>query len=320
MCIAIYKPKNKTISEETLHECFRSNRDGAGFMYVQDKQVHIEKGFFTFAEFYDAYLPHENKQCLIHFRIKTHGPVAAENCHPFAVNGALGFIHNGIISGFGSADQSDTRDFNAKILQPLVAKWGNNALFQPAVKALIEARIGYSKLVFLDRHGNHEIFNEDKGIWEDGVWYSNSSFRPYIPTYSSGYKGTTQPTAWQQNKDTTPAQKKEVTPPRLYSSKLLEAGKRAFRILKAGDAVTLTRGHWSERNQEYYGLDTVFEVISINSNYTATLAYEDESTGVETYVYDIPFSKIDFAEVPEDAEDYVSSDYDSSVYSGYKYD
>jgi glutamine amidotransferase len=308
MCIAIYKPKNKTITEATLAECFRSNRDGAGFMYVENKQVHIEKGFFTFNEFYEAYKPHENKQCLIHFRIKTHGPVAAENCHPFEVNQSLGFIHNGIINGYGSADASDTRDFNAKILQPLVAKWGNLSLFQPAVKSLIESRIGYSKLVFLDRHGNVNIFNEGKGIWEDGVWYSNSSFRPYVPTYNSGYKGGTAAATWKPKTTTESSEKKVEEGKRLYSTKLLEAGKKAFRILQAGDNVCLTRGHWSERNQEYYSTDTVFEVISINSNYTATLAHEEES-GIEVYVYDIPFSKIDFAEVPTDAEDYSSDDY-----------
>jgi glucosamine 6-phosphate synthetase-like amidotransferase/phosphosugar isomerase protein len=99
MCIAIYKPKNKIISETTLAECFRSNRDGAGFMYVDKKELKIQKGFFTFQEFYDAYKEHENKQCVVHFRIKTHGPVAEDNCHPFEVNQSLGFVHNGIISG-----------------------------------------------------------------------------------------------------------------------------------------------------------------------------------------------------------------------------
>lgn len=295
MCIAIYKPKNNIISKETLAQCFKANSDGAGFMYVKDKQLHIEKGFFTFDEFYEAYQPHEEKQCLIHFRIKTHGPVAAENCHPFEVNKSLGFIHNGIISGFGSVDHSDTRDFNAKILQPLVAKWGNLSLFQPAIKSLIEARIGYSKLAFLDRHGNHHIFNEDKGVWENGVWYSNSSFRPYVSTYQP-------PTVWQPRKEI-PKHQEKKEPPKLYSSKLLDAGKRAFRVLQVGDLVSLTRGHWSERNQEYYGTDFVFEVLSVNGNYTANLVHEN-SQGVDEYVYDIPFSKLDFTEVPADAEDY----------------
>ena len=293
MCIAIYKPKNNVISKDTLAECFRSNRDGAGFMYVEKKELKILKGFFTFDEFWDAYEPHQEKLAVIHFRIKTHGPVAVENCHPFVVNNGLGFIHNGIISGYGSIDHSDTRDFNAKVLQPLVAKYGNNVLFQPAMKALIEARIGYSKFVFLDRHGNANIFNEDKGVWDNGVWYSNTSYRPYIPTYTTPYKSQ-----WQKAKEEAEAkalEKKQSSQP-IYSPKLLTAGQRAFRVLTVGDKVSLTRGHWSERNQEYYGTGIDFEVIAISGNYTATLAYEDDR-GVETTVYDIPFSKIDFADI-----------------------
>lgn len=296
MCIAIYKPKNKTISEETLAECFRSNHDGAGFMYVEKKELKIQKGFFTFQEFYDAYKEHENKQAVIHFRIKTHGPVAAENCHPFNVNQSLGFVHNGIISGFGSTDESDTRDFNAKIIQPLVAKWGNLAIFQPAMKSLIEARIGYSKLIFLDRHGNVDIFNENKGIWEDGVWYSNASFRPYIPTYSNS-TGINPPTVWQPRKEI-PSHQKKDDKTRLYSSKLLDAGRKAFRILETGEQVQLTRAHWSEEYQFLYQLGSKFEVLSVNSNYTADLIYENE-VGQDEYINGVPFSKLDFVHLPE---------------------
>jgi hypothetical protein len=281
MCIAIYKPKNITISKETLAECFKSNQDGAGFMYVENKELKIFKGFFTFDEFYEAYKPHELKQAVIHFRIKTHGAILTENCHPFNINQSLGFVHNGIISGFGSADASDTRDFNAKILQPIVAKYGNMSLFQPALQQLIEARIGYSKLIFLDRHGNHHIFNELKGEWSDGVWYSNSSYKPYVPTY----------------KPPALVPYKEKEPPKLYSTKLQAQGKKAFRVLKVGDLVTLTRGHWCESSQEYLGLDEIFEIVSINSNYTANVLYTN-MYGVESYAQGIPFSKLDFLDEP----------------------
>ena len=181
MCIAVYKPEGKIISQETLKECYTSNPDGAGFMYAEDKKLHIQKGFFSFESFYKAYKVHEHKQAVLHFRIKTHGKIDTTNCHPFAVNNSLGFVHNGVISGFGDTDHSDTIGFNHGVLQPLVNKWGNLALFQDPMKDLIESRIGYSKLIFLDRHGNHNILNEAKGTWDDGVWYSNTSYKPYVP-------------------------------------------------------------------------------------------------------------------------------------------
>ena len=171
------KSANKKINKATLRRCYDANPDGAGFMYAEDKQLHVKKGYFTFKEFYKEYRPHGDKQVLIHFRIKTHGPINKDNCHPFLVNSGLGFIHNGIISGYGSNSKSDTIEFNESILQKIVAKHGNNSLFDDPMVELIENVIGYSKLVFLDRHGNYTIMNENKGNWNDGVWYSNMSWK-----------------------------------------------------------------------------------------------------------------------------------------------
>ena len=192
MCIAIMKSENKKISKTTLQRCYDSNPDGAGFMFAANKELTVKKGYFTFKEFYKEYKPHENKQVLLHFRIKTHGPIDKNNCHPFLVNSGLGFIHNGIISGYGNNKKSDTIEFNEAILQKIVAKHGNNSLFDDPMVELIENVIGYSKLVFLDRHGNYKIMNEDKGSWDNGIWYSNSSYKKpepvqyMIPNYYRG--------------------------------------------------------------------------------------------------------------------------------------
>ena len=194
MCIAIMKSENKKISKTTLQRCYESNPDGAGFMFAADKKLTVKKGYFTFKEFYKDYKPHENKQVLLHFRIKTHGPIDKNNCHPFLVNSGLGFIHNGIISGYGDNKQSDTIDFNKSILQKIVSKHGNMGLFDDPMVELIENVIGYSKLVFLDRHGNYRIMNEDKGHWNNGVWYSNNSYKKPEPVTYTGYDWSKQGT------------------------------------------------------------------------------------------------------------------------------
>lgn len=194
MCIAIMKSENKKINKTTLQRCYDSNPDGAGFMFAADKKLTVKKGYFTFKEFYKDYKPHENKQVLLHFRIKTHGPIDKNNCHPFLVNSGLGFIHNGIISGYGDNKQSDTIDFNKSILQKIVSKHGNMGLFDDPMVELIENVIGYSKLVFLDRHGNYRIMNEDKGHWNNGVWYSNNSYKKPEPVTYTGYDWSKQGT------------------------------------------------------------------------------------------------------------------------------
>lgn len=186
MCIAVYKPKNVVISKEILENCFDANPDGAGFVCVIDGKLHMEKGFFTFDEFYDAYLPFMEHQALIHFRIKTHGKVDATNCHPFMISDKFAFIHNGTISGHGTTEFSDTYMFNEEILKPMVARHGIKILWQSYIKKMLEDYIGWSKLIFLDAKGNFNIYNEIKGEWDNGVWYSNTTYKPR-PVYH--YKG-----------------------------------------------------------------------------------------------------------------------------------
>jgi len=281
MCIAIYKPEGKVLPIETLKECYTSNPDGAGFMYAENKKLHIEKGFFSFQSFYDAFKKHENKQAVIHFRIKTHGKIDTTNCHPFAVNNAIGFVHNGIISGFGDANHSDTIGFNQSILQPLVSKWGNLALFQDPIIDLIEGRIGYSKLVFLDRHGNHKIMNEHKGTWDDGVWYSNDSYKPYVA-----------PVTTYDWKDSKYDWKKNVTTIRTVSlpkPNLIAIGTMVELLEDVADPATLT----------VYETGELCEIVAVNKDFTCDLMHDDYK-GKSSFLYNVPYHSLSFVDEFED--------------------
>ena len=177
MCIAIVKPKDKTISKETLQTCFENNPDGAGFAYVKDKRIIIYKAM-DFNKFYEEYSSHENESnMLIHFRIATHGGVNLDNTHPFKLNDRMVLIHNGVISGYGEKKEgglSDTRDFINKVIGNISYKMWKSPYF----RELVGHAIGGSKLAILDNKGNTIIINKDKGVWDDGVWYSNTSYKP----------------------------------------------------------------------------------------------------------------------------------------------
>ena len=118
------------------------------------------------------------------------------NCHPFLFNdGKLALIHNGVISIRCSIEGlSDTAHFVKLVLEPLVRTFKvpiNNG----SLNYLLCTSIGSDKLAIMDGDGRTYIFNEDKGTWDEGVWYSNTSFRwPSKTTYgsSSSYvSGTT---------------------------------------------------------------------------------------------------------------------------------
>lgn len=175
MCIAIFKPKDKIISEEILKTCSENNPDGMGFAYIDNDTLYIKK-YMKFNDFIKDYKEVETKSnMLIHFRIATHGTVELDNCHPFFLNHRMALIHNGIISGYGDKkEKSDTRDFIDRVIGNISWKLMKN----PSYRELISKAIGYSKLAILDITGDYWIINEDNGYWTDGVWYSNKSYEP----------------------------------------------------------------------------------------------------------------------------------------------
>ena len=288
MCIAVYKKKGVTIPIKTLKECYTRNPDGAGFMYVDNGKLEVTKGYFTFDEFWQAYKKHQTKQAVLHFRIKTHGPIDAENCHPFVINDKFAFVHNGVISGFGNDKFSDTLEFNSSIIKPMVAKWGIEAMFEEPVKELIEARIGYSKLIFLDNEGNYDIFNEDKGTWDNNVWFSNTSYKPKPALIPVNYKQQQLPYATAYPK------------PNPYFDK-----PKSVRTLKEGDEVILLSPVKEDFNDIVYPAGTILEVLEINQDNTANLM--NFSTVTAEYLFSVPFYKFDFFD-PMDEKDSLDLD------------
>ena len=199
MCIAIYTPAGKVLPKNILENCFENNDDGCGFAYIntsltEKRQIFVKKtlDFDTFYRQYQrATRVNPDSPFLIHFRIKTHGPVSKENCHPFMVRDDLVFIHNGIISGVGhDKEKSDTRLFNERVLKKLPVGWEDNT----GIRTLVEDFIGHSKIITMDLDGVVQIFNEEKGTWKDNCWFSNTSYNKrtyYGGNAYGGYKSTT---------------------------------------------------------------------------------------------------------------------------------
>ena len=195
MCIAILNEANNVIDFNTLQTCWNNNRDGAGMLYIQVGKLKVYKQMDSFNKFYDAYLKARNndltKKIVLHFRISTHGKVNKTNCHPFLVNNDLGFVHNGIISGLPySADYSDTYMFNKEVLKRLPSDF----ISYNGIKLLLKEFIDYSKLIFLDSNNNYNIINEEKGVWDNGNWYSNTTYK-YNDYYDVGGKSVKKTTS-----------------------------------------------------------------------------------------------------------------------------
>lgn len=201
MCIAIYTPPNKFIEEEVLHNCWTSNDDGAGLLFAYDGILYAHKELNNFNAFYDYYkamfdLFGKKTAFVLHFRIRTHGLVNSDNCHPYFVTEELAFVHNGILNLKPplKSDMSDTAYFNDIILKRLPPGF----LESPGIHDLLGLYCSGNKLVFMDNTGHVTIINKHLGEEADGVWYSNASYKSRI--YCAPY-GTSDPfDAYNRNK------------------------------------------------------------------------------------------------------------------------
>ena len=197
MCIIAAKPAGvKMPDDETIARMWYRNRDGAGIMYAKDGKVRIDKGFMSLDDL-KAHLAKVSKTVnlddtavVMHFRITTHGGTCPENCHPFPItrsikllktlhqSAPIGIAHNGIIPNHPRKGISDTMEYIASQLAPL---YDMNRRFvrDKYAMELIENAID-SKMAFLT--GSGEIYLVGDFIEDNGIKYSNTSFKAYETT------------------------------------------------------------------------------------------------------------------------------------------
>lgn len=193
MCIAILNTKS-TLPSGYIKNSWDNNNQGGGLLFVRAGKLDTFKTY-NYKEFLNKYnelrKDKKIKTIVLHFRIATSGFEKYVNLHPFLVRNDLGFVHNGIISGLGNNERSDTYEFNETLKKLPV-----NFLRNDSILELISKYIGYSKLVFLDSQNKHTIVNEGLGIWEGGDWFSNDSYKDTLPFCYFGNKKVSKGEAW----------------------------------------------------------------------------------------------------------------------------
>lgn len=166
---------------EEAESCFISNSHGAGFAYIKDGEVKVEKGYFSFEKFWEDFEPIQEENDdpkLVHFRIATSGHKDKTNCHPWQIDKDHALIHNGIISHYSLAESrySDTGLFTHYIMKKIV-RYGLDEHDKPHMRWLIEGTIGgFNKVAVLTSNGNFTLYNKDKWHVHNGIWYSNHDY------------------------------------------------------------------------------------------------------------------------------------------------
>ena len=112
MCVILHRLKGNNISEKHLLKAKDFNPDGFGIMYVDNNKVLFEKGFIKDNELLDKIKELGDREFVLHFRIKTHGKIDKNNCHPFPVGNDVYMMHNGqLFIKTPNKDKSDTFHF-----------------------------------------------------------------------------------------------------------------------------------------------------------------------------------------------------------------
>lgn len=176
MCLAIAKPAGKTLDKADMHRAYIANPDGCGFAVRSKGKIRVAKGLWTFAEFWERFAPVQHLEALVHFRMASAGSITPAMAHPFKLVDGSALIHNGHLSRYGYGHVSDTAHWVASVLNPLLMRHPE-ALRDVLMRTLLEDSIGNSKMVILPKTGTPILLNEEAGIWEKGIWYSQIRYR-----------------------------------------------------------------------------------------------------------------------------------------------
>ncbi|MFN8630246.1 MAG: hypothetical protein U0838_07970 [Chloroflexota bacterium] len=98
-------------------------------------------------------------------------------------------LHNGVIDiAHDRLRTSDTAAFVVQVLAELPSRWWE----QPALRYLVSAAIGWSRLIVFPALGEATLLNEGSGEWDGGIWFSSSHRPSGLKAFSSpagGFSG-----------------------------------------------------------------------------------------------------------------------------------
>lgn len=196
MCLLVVCKPNAIPKREELTEGACANPHGYGFAMIVDGKIFryrtmsARKAVNKFIHMRQQY-PHG--YAIWHARYATHGVRNEDNCHPFQVGDDVDTVlaHNGVLDTFISKEdkRSDTRIFAEDTLPKL---GGVRALEDENLYRMVEGWATGSKIAVLTTSPNANfqlyLINEKLGHWDDdGVWWSNSSYKRTTSTYKSYY-------------------------------------------------------------------------------------------------------------------------------------
>ena len=183
MCVISYMPAGTIATTSHLTNSGLSNPDGFGWAVrakdgiITGRTMDLEKAIDRFTDLRNR---HMDGDATFHARITTHGDTVIDNNHPFRVGDERTVLfHNGMlpINLPKGETRSDTRIF----AEDRLTHMGLEVLDNKKRRHGLEKWMRGSKMVIMttryDMRKQTYLLNEDAGLWEDGIWWSNTSYQ-----------------------------------------------------------------------------------------------------------------------------------------------
>jgi hypothetical protein len=184
MCLLTYFAAGILPDTDKLLNGAFFNNDGYGYAIVTGDDIQVRHGLDaekTIAQFDGDRRSNPHGPALFHCRFATHGPTNTENCHPFRVGGDPRTVlaHNGILLTVVQPRKKDPRSDSRILADDLVPLFGSMRVRRNRIR-LQKWMTPANKVVILtvDRSFTKQayILNEDAGVWDGGIWYSNAGY------------------------------------------------------------------------------------------------------------------------------------------------
>jgi glutamine amidotransferase len=185
MCLLTFFPAGILPDTDALLNGAFINNDGYGYAIVAGDDIQVRHGLDAeelIAQFDVDRRSNPDGPAMFHSRLATHGSTDTENCHPFRVGGDPRTVlaHTGVLPMVVQPRKKDPRSDTRILADDFLPIFGSIRLRRNRIR-LQKWMTSANKVVILtvDRRFTKQayILNEDAGIWDGGIWYSNYGYR-----------------------------------------------------------------------------------------------------------------------------------------------
>ncbi|WP_327097395.1 class II glutamine amidotransferase [Nocardia vinacea] len=197
MCLLTCFPPGVAPDPSALRIGAHTNHHGHGYALIIGGQIRTDHSMNPeplIEEFIDLRARHRDGYALFHSRYATRGVHGIENCHPFPLGNDPRTVlaHNGTLPKRVHPRAYDPRSDTRIAAEEYLAGQPFGSIDTHRGARGLASWLGTSKLLILTvdptYHHRAYLFGEQAGIWEDGIWYSNTSYQPMSRRWPDRYR------------------------------------------------------------------------------------------------------------------------------------